>query len=56
MMNRPYIFCHMMTSIDGKIMRNYMDIPASHIAIDHFYDIALGITPIINIKVGSLEE
>lgn len=21
-MNRPYIFCHMMTSLDGKIMGN----------------------------------
>ncbi len=44
-MNRPYIFCHMMTSIDGKIMGNYMDIPASHIASDHFYDIAFGDNP-----------
>ncbi len=26
-MNRPYIFCHMMTSLDGKIMGNYMDTP-----------------------------
>ena len=23
-MNRPYIFCHMMTSLDGKIMGDYM--------------------------------
>ena len=27
-MNRPYIFCHMLTSLDGKIMGNYMDLPA----------------------------
>lgn len=27
MMNRPYIFCHMMTSLDGKIMGSYMDTP-----------------------------
>lgn len=26
-MNRPYIFCHMMTSLDGKIMGNYMNTP-----------------------------
>ena len=25
-MNRPYIFCHMMTALDGKIMGSYMDI------------------------------
>lgn len=26
-MNRPYIFCHMMTSLDGKIMGKYMETP-----------------------------
>ncbi len=26
-MERPYIFCHMMTSPDGKIMGNYMEPP-----------------------------
>lgn len=26
-MNRPYIFCHMMTSLDGKIMGQYMETP-----------------------------
>lgn len=26
-MNRPYIFCHMMTSLDGKIMGDYMNTP-----------------------------
>lgn len=26
-MNRPYIFCHMMTSLDGKIMGKYMSTP-----------------------------
>ena len=25
-MDRPYIFCHMLTSLDGKIMGNYMTI------------------------------
>ena len=28
-MNRPYIFCHMMTSLDGKIMGKYMETPVS---------------------------
>lgn len=26
-MNRPYISCHIMTSLDGKILGNYMDAP-----------------------------
>lgn len=26
-MNRPYIFCHMMMSLDGKIIEPYMDTP-----------------------------
>lgn len=26
-MSRPYIFCHMMTSLDGKIMGDYMETP-----------------------------
>lgn len=33
-MNRPYIFCHMMTSLDGKIMENYMEIPEGAAAGD----------------------
>lgn len=44
-MNRPYVFCHMMTSIDGKIMGNYMDAPESGPAGDVFYDIAFGEHP-----------
>ena len=24
-MNRPYVFCHMLTSLDGKIMGPYME-------------------------------
>ncbi len=28
-MNRPYGFCHMMTSLDGKIMGKYMEAPES---------------------------
>lgn len=44
-MNRPYIFCHMMTSLDGKIMGNYMDAPESEAAGDVFYHIAFGEPP-----------
>lgn len=31
-MNRPYVFCHMMTSLDGKIMGKYMETPESNSA------------------------
>lgn len=41
-MNRPYIFCHMMTSLDGKIMGDYMETPEGEQAGSVFYDIAFG--------------
>ena len=41
-MNRPYIFCHMMTSLDGKIMGDYMETPEGEAAGNVFYDIAFG--------------
>lgn len=44
-MNRPYIFCHMLTSLDGKIMGNYMDTPEGMAAGDVFYEIAFGKNP-----------
>lgn len=44
-MNRPYIFCHMMMSLDGKIMGNYMDTPQGSAAGDVFYQIAFGENP-----------
>lgn len=44
-MNRPYIFCHMLTSIDGKIMGNYMGTPEGEAANDVFYKIAFGKPP-----------
>lgn len=44
-MNRPYIFCHMMTSLDGKIMGNYMDTPEGTAAGDVFYNISFGKDP-----------
>ena len=44
-MNRPYIFCHMMTSLDGKIMGNYMETPEGIAAENVFYSIAFGSDP-----------
>jgi len=43
--DRPYIFCHMVTSLDGKIMGNYMETPEGEAAGQVFYDIAFGPTP-----------
>lgn len=44
-MNRPYIFCHMMTSLDGKIMGNYMETSEGAAAGDVFYNISFGKNP-----------
>ncbi len=44
-MDRPYLFCHMLTSLDGKIMGNYMDLSACEPAGELFYDIAFGDEP-----------
>lgn len=44
-MNRPYIFCHMMTSLDGKIMGGYMETPEGEAAGSVFYEIAFGKNP-----------
>ena len=44
-MDRPYIFCHMMTSLDGKIMGNFMEMSESGPAGDAFYQIAFGKEP-----------
>ncbi|WP_304507396.1 RibD family protein [Anaerotignum sp.] len=44
-MERPYIFCHMMTSLDGKIMGNYMSTPEGSAAGDAFYNISFGKEP-----------
>ena len=41
-MNRPYVFCHMMCALDGKIMGGYMGTPQGRAAGDAFYDIAFG--------------
>lgn len=44
-MNRPYIFCHMMTSLDGKIMGDYMETSEGQAASDVFYNISFGKNP-----------
>lgn len=33
-MNRPYVFCHMMCALDGKIMGGYMGTPQGKAAGD----------------------
>lgn len=44
-MDRPYIFCHMLTSLDGKIMGSYMDAAEGETAGNVFYNIAFGENP-----------
>ena len=44
-MDRPYVFCHMMTSLDGKIMGSYMGTAEGEAAGAVFYDIAFGKDP-----------
>lgn len=44
-MNRPYVFCHMLVSVDGKIMGSYMNTPEGKTATDIFYNIAFGKNP-----------
>jgi riboflavin biosynthesis pyrimidine reductase len=44
-MNRPYIFCHMLVSVDGKIIGSYMDTPEGKESGDLFYNIAFGEDP-----------
>lgn len=41
-MNRPYLFCHMMMSVDGKIMGRYMEAPECGDAGRMFDEIAFG--------------
>ncbi len=41
-MERPYVFCHMLTSIDGKITGSYMDTPEGKAAGAVFDSIAFG--------------
>lgn len=41
-MNRPYIFCHMITSIDGKIDGTHKKLPERGLNALDFYHIAFG--------------
>ena len=45
MKNRPYVFCHMMTSLDGKIMGNWFDAPEVEKAGEFFDDLTFGRVP-----------
>lgn len=45
LLKRPYIFCHMLTSLDGKIMGSYLETDAGIAATDVFYHIAFGKEP-----------
>ena len=38
-MNRPYIICHMVTSIDGKVTGDFLGAPACEAATAVYYDI-----------------
>lgn len=43
--SRPFVFCHMMTSPDGKIIGNWMETPQASAAGEVFYDLAFGAAP-----------
>jgi len=38
-MNRPYIICHMVTSIDGKVTGEFLDMSESSDAVSVYYEI-----------------
>lgn len=44
-MNRPYVFCHMMTSLDGKIMGNWFELPECEEAGEFFDNLTFGRIP-----------
>ena len=41
-MKKPYIFCHMVTSIDGKIDGPHKSLSARKTSSDFFYEVAFG--------------
>ncbi|MCC8167153.1 MAG: dihydrofolate reductase family protein, partial [Planctomycetes bacterium] len=43
--DRPYIFCHMLVSLDGKITGNFMDTPECEAAGVAFHNISFGNDP-----------
>jgi riboflavin biosynthesis pyrimidine reductase len=44
-MTRPFVFCHMMISLDGRIIGNWMSTPKAAAAGDLFYNLAFGEDP-----------
>ena len=38
-MNRPYIICHMVTSVDGKVTGDFLSHPSAEPAISTYYEI-----------------
>ncbi len=38
-MNRPYIICHMVTSVDGKVTGDFLSCPESGAAVETYYEI-----------------
>ena len=44
-MTRPYVFCHMMTSLDGKIIGNSMRTPEADAGGELFDSLAFGANP-----------
>ena len=38
-MNRPYIICHMTTSIDGKVTGDFLYTPECAPSVEHYYEI-----------------
>lgn len=38
-MNRPYIICHMITSIDGKVTGTFLSSDAAAGAVDHYFKV-----------------
>ena len=38
-MDRPYIICHMTTSIDGKVTGDFLSVPESEAAVEAYYEI-----------------
>ena len=38
-MNRPYIICHMVTSLDGKVTGDFLSLPSCEAATEVYYEI-----------------
>lgn len=41
-LDRPYTICHMLTSLDGKIMGKWLETPAGTEGTQKYYDLILG--------------